>query len=582
MTLWPIDWVIIVVYLAGCIAAGVWMRRYVRGVDDFAVAGREMDLNLGIASLAATEMGLVTVMYTAQMGFTNGPAGATIGVLMAAAMLLVGMTGFVIRPLRDAGVITIPELFEKRFGKRVRWLAGLMVILGGVLNMGIFLRLGGEFLVHVTGMDQEYLQWTMTALLGIVLLYTVLGGMLSVLVTDYIQFLVMGLGLVITSILVLWSIGWTNLVTELTDAHREAQPFLQARDEQAAQAREAAEAVRQTAGPEAADALRETQRQQRETFLKQHKAELVKQGVLVAVSKQEVQGAPEEKVDDLTMAHPFNPVSPTGLGWMYVLWQAMFQIAVVTTWQTMITRVLSAKDSATARRVYRRTAFYFVGRFALPGLWGAAAFVYFCNQGGLPEGVDSLTAMPTFLKTLLPWGVIGVLIAAMLAAEMSTDSGYLLTWATVIYNDLIGPCLRRPMSARAKLFTVRALVLVIGIFLLFYGLWYEIPGNAWDYLAVTGNIYLASVFTLLVGALYWRGSNSWGAISAIILGAIGPITFLIVNGIVKSPRWNIDPSWEIPPEIAGFAAFAMSFAGMIIGSLMGRLAKRTTAAQESC
>ena len=38
-------------YLAGCMAAGLWMRRYVRGVQDFAVAGREMDVNLGIASL---------------------------------------------------------------------------------------------------------------------------------------------------------------------------------------------------------------------------------------------------------------------------------------------------------------------------------------------------------------------------------------------------------------------------------------------------------------------------------------------------------------------------------------------------
>ena len=82
--------------------AGIWMRRYVRGVEDFAV-GRAMDLNLGIASLAATELGLVTVMYTAQLGFTNGFAGATIGLLMAVAMSFVGRTGFVISPLRRPG-----------------------------------------------------------------------------------------------------------------------------------------------------------------------------------------------------------------------------------------------------------------------------------------------------------------------------------------------------------------------------------------------------------------------------------------------------------------------------------------------
>src|SRR5258708_38661319 len=146
MHLAPIDWLIIAAYLIGCVAAGLWMRRYVRGVEDFAVAGRAMDLNLGIASLAATELGLVTVMYTAQLGYTHGFAGATIGVLMAAAMYAVGRTGFVIGPLRRSGVMTIPELFQKRFGVRVRWLAGLFVVLGGVLNMGIFLRLGRRVL----------------------------------------------------------------------------------------------------------------------------------------------------------------------------------------------------------------------------------------------------------------------------------------------------------------------------------------------------------------------------------------------------------------------------------------------------
>src|SRR5207245_11630663 len=97
-----IDWLIIAVYLIGCMAAGIFMRRYVRGVEDFAVAGRAMDLNLGIASLAATELGLVTIMYTAQLGFTHGFAGATIGMLMAAAMYFVGCNGSIIGSLRRA------------------------------------------------------------------------------------------------------------------------------------------------------------------------------------------------------------------------------------------------------------------------------------------------------------------------------------------------------------------------------------------------------------------------------------------------------------------------------------------------
>src|SRR5690606_5800165 len=119
---------------------------------------------------------------------------------------------------------------------------------------------------------------------------------------------------------------------------------------------------------------------------------------------------------------PFNPVH-TNYG--YILWQIVFQIAAVTTWQTQVSRVLAAKDEHVAKKVYTRTAFYYVGRFGLPGLWGAAALIYFTNLGGLPDGVNSLTAMPTYLATILPIGLIGIVIAGMLAAEMSTDSGYL-------------------------------------------------------------------------------------------------------------------------------------------------------------
>ncbi len=486
MTLSAIDWIIIAVYLVGCMAAGIWMNRFVRVVDDFAVAGREMDVNLGIASLAATELGLVTIMYTAQLGFEKGFAGATIGVIMALAMWLVGKTGFVIEPLRRAGVMTIPELFEKRFGKNVRWLAGFFVALGGILNMGVFLRVGGEFLVHATGMPLESLKWVMTALLAIVLVYTVLGGMLSVLITDYLQFLVMGLGIVIVSVLVIKDLGWTAIVTNLGQCWDGSGGHAQT-----------------------------------------------------------------------LKAHPFNPFHESSFGWQYIVWQFIFQIAVVTTWQTTVARVLAAKDEHAAKRIYRRTAFYFVGRFALPGLWGAAALIYFTNKGGLPAGLNSLTAMPAYLQTILPVGVIGIVIAGMLAAEMSTDSGYLLTWATVIYNDLILPRTKKPMSPRNKLLLTRALVVAIGLFLVFWGLWYELKGDVWNYLAITGNIYLASVFTLLVAGLYWPRANATGAFAAMVLGAIGPIAFLAFEKQLK-----------ISPATAGMSSFGLAFAGMILGSLL--------------
>jgi len=108
---WLVDGSIVGLYLLATMIAGIMVRKYVGKVEDFLIAGREMNVYLGIASLAATEFGIVTCMYTAQNGYQFGFAGATPGILQAIAMFVVGVTGFCVKPLRDAGVITLPELF---------------------------------------------------------------------------------------------------------------------------------------------------------------------------------------------------------------------------------------------------------------------------------------------------------------------------------------------------------------------------------------------------------------------------------------------------------------------------------------
>src|SRR5580765_1277503 len=118
---WLLDGSIVGLYLLATMVAGLMVRKYVGKVEHFLVAGREMNLYLGIASLAATEFGIVTCMYTAQNGYEHGFAGATPGILQALAMFTIGFTGFCVKPLRDSGVMTIPELFEKRFGPGIRW-----------------------------------------------------------------------------------------------------------------------------------------------------------------------------------------------------------------------------------------------------------------------------------------------------------------------------------------------------------------------------------------------------------------------------------------------------------------------------
>ena len=474
---WLLDGSIVGLYLLVTMVAGLMVRKYVGKVEHFLVAGREMDVYLGIASLAATEFGIVTCMYTAQNGYEKGFAGATPGILMAIAMAAVGLTGFVINPLRDSGVITIPELLDQRFGPRVRWAAGVVIVLGGLLNMGVFLRTGGQFLVLVAGLDVRYLEIMMTALLVGVAVYTILGGMLSVLVTDFLQFVVMSAGLILVTILILMNVGWEKLVTTVETHY----------------------------GPGG-----------------------------------------------------FNPfVNPT-MGWQYVLFNLMLNTAAVLTWQTIIARVLAAKDTKTGRKVYTRTSFFFVCRFLIPGIWGIAALAT------LGPVANTLEAMPRFLSTAVPAGLMGVLIAAMLAADMSTDSSYMLTWCSVIYNDILAPFRKTPWSERKGLFWNRTIIALIGIFLLLYGLWYPLKGDLWTYLGVTGTIYLASISVLLIACCYWKRANSWGAVASIVVSAVIPVSYLVMEQLPSTA----DLAKSIGPYYSGIATYLLSGAAMIIGSLL--------------
>ncbi|MEZ6073017.1 MAG: sodium:solute symporter family protein [Pirellulales bacterium] len=478
---WLIDGSIVGVYLLVTMAAGLAVRKYVGKVEDFLVAGREMNLHLGIASMAATEFGVVTCMYTAQNAYDKGFAGATPGILMALAMFFVGATGLCIEPMRAAGVITIPEFFEKRFGRRIRWASGVVIVLGGLLNMGVFLRTGGEFLVFASGLNPDYLEITMTVLLVGVACYTVLGGMLSVLVTDYLQFVVMSVGMLVVTVLVLVNVGWGTLV---------------------------------------------------------------------------------DAVESHYGAAGFNPFINEDMGPSYVAFNALLALAAMLTWQTNIQRVLAAKDSRTGRRVYTHTSFFYVCRFMLPGIWAIAALATLAPES---VGGNTSNAMPMYLAVAVPTGLSGLLIAAMLAADMSTDSAYMLTWGSVIYNDILAPLRRRQQwSQRLGLLVNRLIIVAIGIFLLAYGLWYPLKGDIWTYLGVTGTIYLSSMTVLLIACCYWSRANNWGAAAAIVVGAALPLTYLVLEFLPQTEAF----ARQIGPYYSGIATYVLAAVAMIVGSLI--------------
>jgi SSS family solute:Na+ symporter len=164
----------------------------------------------------------------------------------------------------------------------------------------------------------------------------------------------------------------------------------------------------------------------------------------------------------------------------------------------------------------------------------------------------------------VPIGLMGILIAAMLAADMSTDSSYMLTWGSVIYNDILAPFRKTPWTESKGLLWNRFIIAGIGIFLLVFGLLYEPQIDIWAYLGVTGTVYLSSMSVLLVAACYWGRANDWGAAAAIAVGALIPIGYLVMEKVPATAQFAA----KVGPYYSGIAAYVCTALAMVVGSLL--------------
>ena len=583
---WMLDGSIIGLYLLATMVAGIMVRKYIGKVEDFLVAGREMNVYLGIASLAATEFGIITCMYTAQAGYVNGFSGSIPGLCQCIAMFVIGLTGFCIKPLRESGALTIPELFERKFGKSVRWLAGVVIVLGGLLNMGVFLKIGGDFLVIVTNIasgkikcgpiELTNLQFIMILLLVAVAVYTILGGMLSVLVTDYLQFVVMSVGMIIVTIMVLSQVGFGNIV-ETVKGHSGAGGFNPIANKDLGWSFLIFQIMIQTAATltwqtciarvlSAKDQKTGRQVYTRTSFF--FVARFLIPGIwgiaalfmltkpenkqhLMDLRKYEITTLEQRKDDTLAKMTPEEKQTIVE-----------HSTELKTELGKKAAMAALAKKKETAPLSESESKLLAAAGNEITPLSGSESALL--EVSGKVEQEVSLHAMPKFLSIFLPFGLMGILIAAMLAADMSTDSSYMLTWGSVIYNDITAPFRKTKWTEKKGILVNRMIVAVIGVYLMIFGLFYEIKGSVWDYLTLTGTIYLSSMSVLLIACCYWKKANNWGAMGGIIFGASAPVAYLTMQKVPVLMPW----AEKIGPYYSGIAAYVLAAVAMVVGSLL--------------
>ncbi|SIT73462.1 sodium:solute symporter family protein [Edaphobacillus lindanitolerans] len=185
---------VVIVYLAVMVLIGYLASRKIQDNEDFLVAGRKMGPWLLAGSLAATEVGGGSTMGVVEKAYGDWGFSAFWYVSAMAVAFIV--LAFIAPMLRRAMVKTVPEYFTKRYGKKNGLVTAIIMMLPMVGLTAVQIIASSTILSVMTGWDYALSAFIVTVVVAV---YSVMGGMYSVVYTDVVQwlFILVGMALII-------------------------------------------------------------------------------------------------------------------------------------------------------------------------------------------------------------------------------------------------------------------------------------------------------------------------------------------------------------------------------------------------
>jgi len=201
-------------YLAIMLYIGIRASKKADSTENFIVAGRRMPIWIGSATIVATWFGGGTMMGGAGASYERGLLGVIADPFGGALCLfLVGF--FFARIFRRLRLLTFIDFFENRYGKTAATIAAVGSISSNIGWTGALLVAFGYVFETLTGVP---IQMGIMGGAIVVFVYTVAGGMWAVALTDFVQMVVIAIGLVMLLVVVLIDVGgWGNITPHLPE-----------------------------------------------------------------------------------------------------------------------------------------------------------------------------------------------------------------------------------------------------------------------------------------------------------------------------------------------------------------------------
>jgi SSS family solute:Na+ symporter len=465
-----LDWGIVAALLAVLAAAAVHTARFTRSVAAFLVAERCGRRYIITTANAMAGIGLISLVYWFELHYEVGFVGVWWSSMTEPALIVIALSGWIVYRFRQTRAMTLAQFFEMRYGRGFRVFAGLVAYTAGIVNFGIYPAVGARFFMAFCGLPGSFtvagtqvstFAALMAALLATALVFTFLGGLIAIMVTDFLQGAFANLVFVVTIIFLLCFFRWEHMSEVLL------------------------------AMPENASLTHPFKFGAAEDFNIWYFLIAV---VIVFYTFNSWQGTQGYQccAKDAHEAKMANIL----YGWRFRV-LLLITVVVPVAIHTLLRHPAYAEQAAAVEQ-------------ALAGIEAPTAEQVTTLQNQLRA--------PYALAAILPPGLMGLLCAAMLAAFISTHDTYLHSWGSIFVQDVVLPFRRRPLGPRQHLWLLRLSILGVALFIFVFSLLFRPTQYIAMFFAITGAVFVGGAGSAIIGGLYWKRGTATGAWAAMITG----------------------------------------------------------------
>lgn len=185
-----VDAVVLILYMLGMLGVGYWGYRRSETLDDYLVAGRNIPIWMYVPVMSAVILGGASTIGGGGLGYEHGISGAWLVISLGIGTIALGI--LISTNLANLRAYSLGEVLERRYDK---YSGTISAMIAGIYALTIAITQTiaiGKVLSALFGFQQT----TMIIVAGLIVIgYTTLGGMLSVTITDFIQWIIMTVGI---------------------------------------------------------------------------------------------------------------------------------------------------------------------------------------------------------------------------------------------------------------------------------------------------------------------------------------------------------------------------------------------------